>query len=354
MAFNLDQFVDLTADGKGIVVPIDELKCSICLNVFNNAVDTRCGHIFCDHCLREWRSKPGPAVKRCPQCREALTATKRTRDMTANESDIGDVVKANRDLNRIIGRLRIKCQYEWNGCNEKIQLESKAAHHNNCKHRLCRKCGHPAGESAGQHNCIELLVKDRKVFMEYSNEWKHKFEAVVKEKEEIKEKLAKMCANCVDSISLTFDHMIDVKEIFVGKHRFTDLKMRLRDDGITLWNAEHYTNQCSRVYMSVRYAELQSLAICADSSLPLLVIKPVGAKTLEIAKSLSIDSHVFDVNSNDKSLNTIVIVLNNEWIQLLTTLVLYSCQLKNSRSECMRIDAIEGRVLLDNRSETYG
>ncbi|CAG2108387.1 unnamed protein product [Medioppia subpectinata] len=331
-------------------------KCSICLNVFNNAVDTRCGHIFCDHCLQEWRSKPGSAVKRCPLCREALTATKRTHDMTANESGIGDVVTVtvNRDLNRIIGKLRIKCPNEWNGCKETIQLESKAAHHNNCKHRLCHKCGHPAGESAGQHNCIELLVKDRKVSLEYCNELRHKLEAVVKEKEELKEKLAQMSANCVDEISLTFDHMIDVKEVFVGKYGFKDLKMRLRDDGITLWNAEHYTNQCSRVYMSVRYAELQSLAICADSSLPLLVIKPVDAKALQIAQSLSINSDVFDVNSNDKSRNTIVIVLNAEWKQLLTTLVLYSCQLKNSRSECMRIDAIEGRVLLDNRSETYG
>lgn len=54
--------------------PSDTLKCPICIESYVNVkqrgfkiVTTRCGHIFCDHCLKKAISGNG---RKCPKCRK--------------------------------------------------------------------------------------------------------------------------------------------------------------------------------------------------------------------------------------------------------------------------------------------
>ncbi|XP_015784504.1 RING-H2 finger protein ATL34-like [Tetranychus urticae] len=42
-----------------------ELKCAICQQLVNNAVNINCSHTFCFNCLAQWRRETG----RCPICR---------------------------------------------------------------------------------------------------------------------------------------------------------------------------------------------------------------------------------------------------------------------------------------------
>lgn len=56
--------------------PPNTLKCPICLEPYANVkknghkvVVTRCGHIFCDFCLKKAISENG---RKCPKCRKAI------------------------------------------------------------------------------------------------------------------------------------------------------------------------------------------------------------------------------------------------------------------------------------------
>ncbi|OCT77315.1 hypothetical protein XELAEV_18032515mg [Xenopus laevis] len=50
-----------------------ELTCSVCLELYKNAMMLECGHSFCQSCIEEvLKSQDGPAVYTCPQCRRTF------------------------------------------------------------------------------------------------------------------------------------------------------------------------------------------------------------------------------------------------------------------------------------------
>ncbi|CAG2112239.1 unnamed protein product [Medioppia subpectinata] len=331
VGFSCDRFVNVSGDESLSV--LTELKCGICLNVLNNAVVTQGGHSFCYQCLDRWLSRPDVGVKDCPECREALATKKRIRKRTRGDQSLplmaGEdvpVIKCRR-LNAVIGKLRIKCQYEWNGCHEVCPLESLSAHHTQCEHRLCRACGLAAGVSADEHNCIELLVNDRK-------ELKDRLEAVVKEKDDMNTKLIemetknKLLTHKLSADSHKFGPKLSVEYLIFGKYRTTGHSIIMTSDGIKLCNVEPNNSMTFKYHIMLPFVEMQNLAICADHSLPLLVIKPVRESALKIMDCLSLSNGLFDINSNDKSLNTIVIVLQRQLNELLTAIHLKTCELR--------------------------
>ena len=57
----LSRFVDLSErESKHLI-------CSICLNIFNNAVVSECGHTFCKDCVHQWIRDNH---RECPECRK--------------------------------------------------------------------------------------------------------------------------------------------------------------------------------------------------------------------------------------------------------------------------------------------
>ena len=57
----------------------DELKCTICDELFLVPVTLNCGHVFCEFCINQWKDK----VKKksdftCPNCRIAITSQSRS------------------------------------------------------------------------------------------------------------------------------------------------------------------------------------------------------------------------------------------------------------------------------------
>ena len=60
----------------------DELKCSICDDIFIDAMTLNCGHVYCQYCLENWKTeckkKPHTVGFTCPNCRSKITTTIRS------------------------------------------------------------------------------------------------------------------------------------------------------------------------------------------------------------------------------------------------------------------------------------
>ena len=42
----------------------DQLKCTICTDIFEKPTVTNCGHTFCKHCIEQWKNQN----EKCPLC----------------------------------------------------------------------------------------------------------------------------------------------------------------------------------------------------------------------------------------------------------------------------------------------
>ncbi|CAG2168861.1 unnamed protein product, partial [Oppiella nova] len=104
-----DRFVGLSP------AHIQELSCSICLNIFRDPVVTPCCHqTFCRDCLIEWLK--GNTV--CPYDRKTLNAN--------------ELYKPRRVFEDKLSKLEIKCQFSNNGCPSVVPLDQLPQHVNSC------------------------------------------------------------------------------------------------------------------------------------------------------------------------------------------------------------------------------
>ncbi|CAL6385960.1 unnamed protein product [Bathycoccus prasinos] len=46
-------------------------KCVICVDEIEKPTATKCGHVYCDQCIREW-IRAQKTKSRCPQCRKKV------------------------------------------------------------------------------------------------------------------------------------------------------------------------------------------------------------------------------------------------------------------------------------------
>ncbi|CAG2116326.1 unnamed protein product, partial [Medioppia subpectinata] len=308
----------------------DSLKCGICLNVLDKAVDTRCGHTFCHECLNQWLSRP-QTTKECPECRQPLASRKRSRSQStdANEVIIGGnvLVGKNRRINEMIGKLKIRCEYEWNGCPEVCPLESLSTHLKTCQHKWCQTCGLSVGLVRDDHNCIEGLKRDR-------NEWTQRaqeFEIRLKESNEMALNLEKKYnsqqnewqTKCNEWIEKDKGFDIQTKEM---ETKIKELETKLQESEEKVQNLKKLCTEMHGLHKDFQDLErsvktspvvakqIHCLYACVDSSLPLLCIKPNNNRGFVVdANYCSITDLIndcrFDVNSIDSSERFIIIEL---------------------------------------------
>jgi len=97
------------------VEPPDESDlCGICCEVLEDAVETQCGHSFCEKCIFGWLQQR----QVCPQDQLPL-----------NWSDCRSMV---RDRRRILG-LKVKCPFDE--CGEHMELRQLRSHQRQCSHK---------------------------------------------------------------------------------------------------------------------------------------------------------------------------------------------------------------------------
>ena len=81
---------------------LEELKCSVCLELLSDPVVTSCKHLFCGKCIKDQHT--------CPTCREEFTTME-------------DVVST-----RVIGAFKVKCPNSSEGCEWQGELGDAEEH----------------------------------------------------------------------------------------------------------------------------------------------------------------------------------------------------------------------------------
>ncbi|XP_014662979.1 PREDICTED: TNF receptor-associated factor 3-like isoform X2 [Priapulus caudatus] len=94
-------------------------KCASCENPLTDAVQTACGHRFCDLCAVELLKRTMPC---CPQDGEPLLSSQIFNDMCAR---------------REVLQLSIYCPQKSEGCDAILSLQDLEVHQEECLYRLC-------------------------------------------------------------------------------------------------------------------------------------------------------------------------------------------------------------------------
>ena len=134
---------------------LDEFTCAICLGIFVNPVATLCcRQTYCKDCIWEWVSMR----KTCPNDRKPLSKKA--------------LKPVPRVLVNLLENMKIKCNYEWDGCSHVSRIGDLAQHLSVCEFRpnqLCKTCG-LIKESVLTHNCIQSLISEKqKIDAKYLN-----------------------------------------------------------------------------------------------------------------------------------------------------------------------------------------
>ena len=291
--FDSKLFVDLSEREAKV------LNCGICLNVFDNAVNSECGHTFCKGCVQQWIENDH---KECPECRKRFRAVLSSYGMINSENLVlisNFVFIRNLRINSMVSELKTKC--EFNGCEELIEFGLLSGHLKECEHRLCEKCGFGI-KRVYEHKCLELMRTDR-------NEWKAKFnemedknkkleeelnsnkggnEKTEQSIKELKDKISRLQTEIEEMSGL----MLDSSKQMLVKSQFTDYilfgafkcqiqKFKLNSEAIKMKLSSKIRGNTSKnkdinieYDIKIPFIEMQELMYCCDPSLPAIIIKP--------------------------------------------------------------------------------
>ncbi|KAI2799124.1 E3 ubiquitin-protein ligase NRDP1 [Blomia tropicalis] len=138
MGFDTEQFDDEINE---------EFICTICAGVLEDPLITHCDHLFCFKCIHDWLR----ANRTCPIDRLNLRKCM--------------LKPAPRSIRNIINRLPIQCDFQPDGCPQRIPLEQYRAHLKQCPHNPTRlvKCTHWCNRTMTIkdmkfHNCSSELL----------------------------------------------------------------------------------------------------------------------------------------------------------------------------------------------------
>ena len=121
---------------------INEFTCGICFEIFVNPVFTQCcRQIYCFDCINQWLGEHNT----CPNDRQQLSSN--------------GLIQPNRALLNIFNNLKVKCNYNLNGCQEILKVKELANHLLNCDFRPNRKCKtcETIREKDKIHDCLENI-----------------------------------------------------------------------------------------------------------------------------------------------------------------------------------------------------
>ncbi|CAG2163935.1 unnamed protein product [Oppiella nova] len=127
----------------------EELLCSICSEVLEEALTTDCEHLFCRQCITEWLS----VNRTCPIDRLYITS----RNLKA----------APRVVRNLLGKLEIRCDFATDGCQTIVALEALDKHVNDCYYNPKKRIACMKGcdkwmtrEELKTHNCWQDIRRD--------------------------------------------------------------------------------------------------------------------------------------------------------------------------------------------------
>lgn len=114
-----------------------ELICCICANVFEDAAESPCRHVFCRECISRWLQE----WNSCPTCRRPLRAQEMRPPLPL--------------LNNIINKMQIRCNYSEQGCTTTVEYERLGIHVRSCPYG-------PNGMACENEGCRETFPRNEK------------------------------------------------------------------------------------------------------------------------------------------------------------------------------------------------
>lgn len=97
----------------------DNLRCTICQDIFSYPIALLCGHVFCDGCIRDWLVKNKHDT--CPECRAPASMRMSHKDMIAH---------------KFLDSVPVYCAYlgcPWVGRMEELETHAKYCEFNPTK-----------------------------------------------------------------------------------------------------------------------------------------------------------------------------------------------------------------------------
>ena len=133
--YDKSRFVDIPKDD------LDEFTCGICYEIFADPVFSPCcRQTYCQDCIGEWLSQH----QTCPNDRQCLT-----RD---------DLNPPPRVLVNLLNKLKIKCDFQTNGCETVTQLSDLGHHKESCDYNPFKKCENCGLNGGKGHDCLQNLI----------------------------------------------------------------------------------------------------------------------------------------------------------------------------------------------------
>ena len=302
--FERNRFIDLTErEAK-------HFTCSICLNIFNNAVRNDCEHTFCKDCVQQWINGN---KKTCPECRKPFTTRKRN-SRVRNEPNLVIVsnytFKPNLLANNMINDLKVKCDFESNGCQELLQFGVLSAHLIQCEHRLCKTCGLNLGSN--EHNCVELLKNNANELKKQNSTLQSKFKQLenvnnnnvlkmreLEDNNSVLKKYEIMSHILMTATEQCLPMILKPDYVMFGQMTTSVDAIHLNSDSIELRRVGsyhsphfHYVND-----LSLKFNDIREMWCCLDRTLPLIMIKPTFYESKKINEFINGET-VFAFGSN--------------------------------------------------------
>lgn len=303
-----------------------DLTCTICLNIFDNPLITDCGHTYCQQCLQ---SNLESGRKECPECRKQV-ANRSTSQYLVNTNCVSIasdghhyVFVRNLIVNSMVRHLSIKCDYESNGCQSVVEVDSLSAHLHHCEHRICKSCGFVAGK-ASEHNCAELLKNeltrvqqrffesdqmltemiDKYTKLDQQNKtnikvWRlkcSKYELKIQELQNVVAVLETSveknsnAENPLISKASTFMFIEAVDFVMFGTLETKCLHCQIDCNGIELKGISHeFSQDMLPIDIFIPFKKTQELKYCLELSSTVIILKPTDSLSIDIHRVLQLD-----------------------------------------------------------------
>ena len=276
--YDINRFVDLSPKQA------EHLICCICLNIFENAVNSDCRHSFCRQCIQQWIDGNH---KECPKCKEVFASSKGPKRKSGVEVILIGSYDFRPDFtaNGMINDLKVICDFEYNGCQEVIEFGSLSNHIKQCKHRYCKTC-ELAADPKGRHNCIQLMKSA-------INELKLKYQTSEQKVNYLTQKLENVISENVVQKQNEFNNyfkpndglFLSVNFLLIGNYKTYIKYLQINSVGIKALYVKANGTQFS-YHITIPFVDMQELMFCSDASLPVLLIKPNFDSCHKIQESL--------------------------------------------------------------------